>query len=267
MKTTASGWHSRARPIVLALSALGFVLFASGWLVLAFQPKRVEAAAFDFMREKILEEAREKLHSSDALRRSVLVIQERLGREAGHLDELRESELADHLGEVLAALCSCRNGDELPTAREERKAAISAALRSEWFDRANRMRDAAAGLTEFVTERYHHRRDRLLAELRFFVGSNALLFLITLGMAAFRGEWARPLLVPTLLLMLTTVASSYVYAFEQDWFHSILFESYVGTAYLVYVALVFGTLLDVALNEARMTSALVDLIAAPVTVC
>jgi hypothetical protein len=88
-----------------------------------------------------------------------------------------------------------------------------------------------------------------------FAGSNALLFLAVVAMAALRGRWARPLLIPTALLLVSTLLCSYFYLFQQNWFCSIVFNDYVGWSYLAYVGVVFATLLDVALNKARVASA------------
>jgi hypothetical protein len=60
--------------------------------------------------------------------------------------------------------------------------------------------------------------------------------------------------------MLTTVVSSGVYLFGQNWFYTIIFNSYMGWSYLVWALILFGFLLDIAINRARVTSIILRII-------
>lgn len=52
--------------------------------------------------------------------------------------------------------------------------------------------------------------------------------------------------------------SSGIYVFGQDWFYTILYNDYMGAGYLAYVAAIFGFLMDIALNKARVTTEVIN---------
>lgn len=64
-----------------------------------------------------------------------------------------------------------------------------------------------------------------------------------------------------MLLTLATILSSSIYLFGQDWFYTILYNDYMGFGYLVYIAVIFGVLMDIALNKARVTTEVINGIA------
>jgi len=109
----------------------------------------------------------------------------------------------------------------------------------------------------------HEHVSRLLTDLDVFTGINALLFALTGGLAFVVRARALPLLVPSALLLLSTLLCSYWYVFDQDWFHALLFNKYAGEGYATYVAVVFAMLCDVALNQGRVLTAMISSLGGP----
>ena len=66
------------------------------------------------------------------------------------------------------------------------------------------------------------------------------------------------LFLPAILLFLSSIISSYFYLFQQNWFFTIIYNSYVGWAYLAYLGVVFAFLSDIAFNHGRVTTGLLD---------
>lgn len=254
-----SHWRISARAAVVSSSLVGVVLFGTCWVLITANPKRVEAAAFTFIKAKIVEEAHLHLQSNapPSLRRSIEVAQARFEKLAAKHDKRAANGVPELVALVTAEICAC---GPLPEARLQLAADIADGLRDAWRSEARRLRYAAKGLTDFVSGRYRQRRDRLLVELGTFTGSNAAIFLTVLVIGVLSPARSRMLAVPTALLAVATVASACLYLFQQNWFFSIAFEDYVGHAYWVYVGLLFGFLVDIVLNRGRITNALLSVV-------
>ena len=108
--------------------------------------------------------------------------------------------------------------------------------------------------------------EKLTREFRIFTGTNALIFAL-LGIAAFfkRGAGLH-LVLPALALVLAATVTGYIYLFNQDWLHTILFSDYVGFTYLIYLSIVFAFLCDVLFNRARVTTQLLNSIGSNIQV-
>ena len=79
--------------------------------------------------------------------------------------------------------------------------------------------------------------EKLRLDLMIFTGSNVFVFALLLW-TTFLGPRARKALVlPSFLLTLTTLGSSAVYVFGQNWFFTILFDNYLAYSYASFVLL------------------------------
>lgn len=95
--------------------------------------------------------------------------------------------------------------------------------------------------------------DELRQEIRIFTGTNAVAFLLLLLVSFAKPAAARHLLFPGVLLLSATVFCAFLYVTSQDWLLTLIHGDYVGWAYAAYIGLVFGFLLDIALNRGRVT--------------
>lgn len=96
--------------------------------------------------------------------------------------------------------------------------------------------------------------DELRREIRIFAGTNAAAFLLLLLVSFAKPAAARHLLFPGVLLLLATAFCAFLYVTSQDWLLTLIHGNYVGWAYAACLALVFGFLLDIALNRGRVTA-------------
>ncbi len=96
--------------------------------------------------------------------------------------------------------------------------------------------------------------NELRREIRIFTGTNAVAFLLLLLVSFAKPGAARHLLFPGVLLLLSTVFCAWLYVTSQDWLLTLIHGDYMGWAYAFYVGLVFGFLLDIALNRGRVTT-------------
>jgi hypothetical protein len=61
-------------------------------------------------------------------------------------------------------------------------------------------------------------------------------------------------------MLISTVVSSYLYIFKQNWFYTIIYNDFVGFAYLMYLGIIFLFLCDIIFNKARITTEIVNMI-------
>jgi hypothetical protein len=98
----------------------------------------------------------------------------------------------------------------------------------------------------------------LKREIRLFTASNALAFLLLVLVSFRRPAAMRELFVPGVLLAISTLLCATLYVFEQDWLLTIFHGDYLGLAYAAYLAVAYGFLCDIWLNEARVTIRVID---------
>lgn len=100
----------------------------------------------------------------------------------------------------------------------------------------------------------------LAHDIRIFAASNAAAFLLLLLLLVsfLKPEFVRELFVPGILLAVSTLACTCLYVFEQDWLLTIVQGSYLGMAYTAWLGVCFLLLCDVWLNQARVTTRVVQ---------
>jgi len=148
-------------------------------------------------------------------------------------------QLADALVQIADLKCECR----------DRIAAFIAA-----GDRGTiRLLDAMnARIVDIVQSNYLRIVAELKHDIRIFCASNCVAFLLLLLATLLRRQAIAPLFVPGILLAIAVITCSACYLFNQNWLMTIIYSDYLGYGYLASLAVVFGLLLDVLLNEARI---------------
>ncbi len=113
-------------------------------------------------------------------------------------------------------------------------------------------------LTTFIEGKYAEVRVALLREFRIFTGANALMFAL-LGVVLYVRRGARSqLLLPVAVLLLTALSVGYMYLFQQNWLHAIVFSDYIGWGYFVHLAVVGALVADLLFNRARGSTSIVN---------
>lgn len=237
-----------------AIFLFGILLFGVLFSITFASPEAIERSAKGFVKYQIEKEIREKQleFNHSAVANKALALAERLGVESDKIQESLDNNLPEKIASVIASMCGydC-----------ERKKAIAQSITSNYLDRIKNIKVAQNTLGELIKGKYIEVIENLRLDLRIFLGTNFVMFLILLLVSFLKPKAMAHLFLPGLLLLLATVISSSIYIFGQDWFYTILYNDYMGFGYLAYIAVIFGVLVDIVFNEAKITTEIINGIA------
>jgi hypothetical protein len=241
------------KPTLLFISALGLFLFGSVFLCTYHVPKVVEISAQDYLKDKVEEEVldilkHEKLQSSVKLAKA---ISSHLGLETNQ-DSVRkmvEESIPDLVESALAYQQSL-----------DQKKGLMPKLALSTRSYFSKMKIGDKQLKLIIQEKYKSTTDNLKADIRIFSGSNFILFSLLLILALSKAKRLKALFVPAMLLLLATILSTLIYIFGQNWIYVLMSNNYMGFGYLIYVAVIFFFLCDIAFFEATFTQIVLDII-------
>lgn len=111
-----------------------------------------------------------------------------------------------------------------------------------------------------IEEKYEEIRQKLKVDIRIYAGINAFLMLLLLLLYSFKKDAEKELLLPSFLLLFSTIITSFIYIFGQDWVYIMVYNKYLGFSYLIYVLIIFAMLLDITYNKGKMTLKILELI-------
>ena len=113
---------------------------------------------------------------------------------------------------------------------------------------------------DLIHGRYMYVLAELKRDIRIFTGTNASVFLFLLLVSLLKPRAVVHLFLPGMLLVVATLACSYLYVFEQNWLLTIINSDYLGLAYMAYLALAFSFLCDIVFNHGRVTTGIINAI-------
>ena len=238
---------SKIRTLLLGISVIGTTLFSLPYITSILNPGYVEVVAKEIIRLQVEKTVHEKIDSLDAkflaskaaslLKRQV----DEIENAKRQLKEKAPERIASVIAEMRNLDCECRKKIE-KTIREGFEWRIAAAAQ------------AQDQLTAIIRTKYMEVAEKLTREFRIFTGTNAMVFAL-LGIGAFfkRGAGIH-LIPPALVMVVAATITCYLYVFNQDWLHTILFSDYVGFTYVGYLSIVFAILCDILFNRARVTT-------------
>ena len=243
--------------LVAVASFLGLLVFLSVFVATFTSRPVLEDAMSGFVRSRVRQEVRARLGS--AVGGDAGALAEWFETHAEAAADFLENDLDAFVDEVVDSLCDidCEESEKANLADRLRGAAEAFAKR-----RVAEFGAISTQLERFVRGKYLDLVRALISEIRVFSGINAALFALVLALLLSKWREPRVVFVPASLLLIATLACTALYVFNQNWFFSIFLERYWGYWYLAYVGIVFGLLLDIAINRARITRAILDVIAA-----
>ena len=245
--------------LVAAASFVGFLVFLSVFVATFTSRAALEDAMSTFVRSGVQQEVREQVGS--AVGADAGALQEWFEAHADAAADFLENDLDPFVDAVVDSLCDI-------DCEETKKADLSNRLRDvgKAFaeERIAEFGAISTQLKRFIRGKYLDLVRALMREIRIFTGINAALFALILALLLSRWREPRIVFLPASLLLIAAVTSTALYVFNQNWFFSIFLERYWGYWYLAYVAIVFGLLLDIAINRARVTRAILDIMGAAV---
>jgi hypothetical protein len=240
-----------------SISVIGSAIFLTFFAFTYSVPGWVESFAADYIES----EAQERIdatidsigppESESALGRLAQSMYEKNDAEVEQL----KSNLKNNVHEQwAAALASIRN--------------LDCECREKWQDRFESgfntnialLQAANEQISSFIHSTYMDVATELKRDIRIFTASNAAVFILLLLASFLKPQAITHLFLPGVLLSASTLICSYFYIFEQNWLLTIIQSSYLGFAYLAWLAIVFLFLCDIVFNRGRVTTEILNTI-------
>lgn len=196
-------------------------LFSSLFALTFANPDAVEASLRGFVKTTIADELKEKLQESNAVKLAdkALRFAGKLGYDEQKLrDDLNENPQEKIVG-VIAGMCGYDCEKQKPPTKS---------IADNYLDRIANFQLAGKSLGEIVKDKYLDIVDRLRTDLRIFSGSKAVMFLVLVSISFLKPKAAAQLFLPSVLLLVSTVKAASIYFFGENWFHTLVFNRYIG---------------------------------------
>lgn len=220
-------------------------------------PGYVEEVAKVFIKNKIEEKTNEKIDNLElTAKNSKLVkfaakLMKNQETEINKLKNKIKSKAHEKLAAIIAEMkdlnCECRQ-------------IHAQKIKMNYVFKIVSLKAANEKLIAFMKTKYMEVVNNLKIDLRIFTGSNTIIFLFLLLLSFLKPNATFHLLIPGVLLFISTIACSYFYLFEQNWFFTLIYNDFIGYGYLGYVGTLFLFLCDIAFNKGRVTVEIINTI-------
>lgn len=237
---------------VVGASLFGLVLY------LTFStPQWLETYAKDYIEDRVRERVGEFVDGVDidtgdsALGRLAASVLEKNSERIDGIRENIKNKVYERIETAIADMrdlsCECRQllqtwATELPQAS------------------LNALTLANERVTRLIQGKYAYVLGSLRRDVRIFAGTNVAVFVLLIAATFVKPQAMVHLFLPGLLLVVSTIFTSYLYIFQQNWLLTILHGSYWGFAYTAYLGIVFAVLCDILFNRARITTEVLNAI-------
>ena len=236
----------------------GILLFVPLFLFTFADPQLIEHTGKTFIEWRLQSDVNGKIDSLALPEPSGLeaLLGDRAGRLRAQtemkLDEIKRQLKADLPAMLAAQIAKLRNLDCECRRKWERR------LRESMRIQAVSLEAARSRLIDFTHMKYMEIVKKLTADVRVFLGANALVFILLLLVSVMKPLAVKHLFLPGVLLLISTAVCSFFYLFEQNWFYTIVYNDYTGYGYIGYLVFVFAVLCDIVFNKARVTTEIVN---------
>lgn len=234
------------------------VLFALLFAATFSRPAVIEKAANGYLKTQVKNWAGERwdLKLEPVHRELVQKFKERLTKQAAFTRKLIEKRVADRIAKTIATLCQydC-----------DKRKHLADTLREVFKSHLKTLTKALDGFKAGALAQYRKLLRNLVVDVRIFSGSNLSVFTLLILVSLLKPTAFRVLWLPGGLLYVATIGATCFYIFGQDWFFTVLTDDFVGFGYLSYIGVLYGFLLDIVFNKARVTNGLIHLIGAVIS--
>ena len=239
------------RRLLVILGVAGAVGFGAALAASYVHPGAVESVAREVIRAEVEKKARAKVAALDD--GFLAGHARRLAREREYEAATWRRNLADGLPRRVAAVVA-----EMRKLDCECRRMVEAGHRFGIEGRIGAAEQAGERINAFIRTKYMETAAHLTREFRIFTGTNAVVFAL-LAIAVIVKARAGLHLVPAAILLLVAAgATAYLYLFNQDWLHTIVFAEYVGFGYVAYLGVAFAVISDVLFNHGLVTTAILN---------
>lgn len=238
---------------ILRISGLlGILLFGTLFIFTYGVPDVIEKSAKTFIKSQIEREIKWKYEHSEktqAVKEKAILLANKFGMEEEELKQYIKEKLPEKIASVVASMCGydC-----------EKEKQLAASITKGYLDKISSLKIAQKTIGEIIKSKYMEIVRNLKIDIRIFLGSNFTMFLILLLVSFLRPNAIGHLFLPGVFLFISTAISSCIYIFGQNWFYTIIYNNYWGFGYLIYILVVFGFLMDIAFNKARVTTGIIN---------
>ncbi|WP_286829007.1 MULTISPECIES: hypothetical protein [Kordiimonas] len=240
------GSLSKIRTFNLTVAMLGTLLFAAAFAFVQFQPKAFESMVLSFATEKVQDRVSRspQAHLATTLSERASAF---LSEEQRQVAASLKAEIPEYIAAVVAAHCKC-----------ETRAELALKLRAGLEARHARLAKAMDSLAQAATNQYDAVQTELRQDVRIFLGTNLVVFLLALAACLFRAPARLHLLPICSILIASVILGSSWYIFGQDWMTTIAFNDYAGYGYSAGLGILAVLLVDILFFHACLTSALLS---------
>lgn len=241
------------RWFALILGIMGGLLFGFAFVASVTNPGFVEQLARNIIRYEVERKVQEKIEAIDNafLSSKAAVFAKGYAEDIEQTKRFLTQQLPTRLAKVIAEMrnldCECRKK-------------IETNIRDGFEWRIASDSSAQERLTTLIRSKYMDTATQLTREFRIFTGTNAIVFALLLVAVLVKRQAGLHLLPSALVLLAAGAITAYFYLFNQNWLHSLVFNEYVGLAYIGYLAGAFALLCDIILNRARLTTEVLNFV-------
>lgn len=235
------------RSLIIALGILAGLVFATLCVASFAAPGFVEQIGKDLIRRQVEKTVHEKVNAIDdsflAKKAGVFVkgYNEEAARAKAKLALGLDKKIAFVIAQMANLDCECRKK-------------IEKSIHDGYLRAVKNASEAGERLETLIRTKYMQTTEKLLREFRIFTGSNAIIFAILVLVGSVKKKANVHLIPAAAVLMGAAGITAYLYLFNQNWLHTLVFSDYVGFAYVAYLTVAVALLSDLIFNRARITS-------------
>lgn len=244
--------------LLRSFGLIGLILFLPLFLFTFSDPHLIEESGKTFIEWKLKKETNKKIDSiqlpsskgleklfGDRIKKFHQTTENKLKNLKKQLKNDAPKIIMTQIAKMSDLSCECRNK------WEER-------LYSSLKFKIASLEKAKAKLAIFAQAKYMEIVEKLTLDIRIFLGANSIVFLFLLLASFLKPKATEHLFLPAILILISTVICSYFYIFEQNWFYTIIYNSYTGFGYMAYLGMVFAILCDIIFNKAKITTEIIN---------
>lgn len=242
--------------IIKTLLIILTILYGSLFLITFISPYTIEKYTQPFLKKEIAKQTHEKIdaiYDSKIFQTKLLTAtKKKLEAEKKKLQKLHQK-VEEKLTKVVLKMQNL-SSDE----RNKYKSLVQ----NSWVKAMNKIKSAIQKVETFMYQSYVNTIEKLLKDLRIFSGTNFLIILLLTFLLFYNKLFTSQLELLAEVVIVTTLIGTAFYFFNQNWFLTMLLNDYVGFTYLIYWAILFSFLIDIAFNKARVTTLVAEAISA-----
>ena len=251
LNVNVRGHVNALRTALAVFGTTGALAFGAAFVISFLNSGVVERIAKDIIRYEVEKRVREKINSIDSE-----FLTQRAGRFIkGYAAEISAAkrQLTDGLTQRLATVIA-----EMQNLDCECRRKIETSIRGGFEWRISAASQATDRLNTLVRTKYMETAAKLTREFRVFTGTNAIVFALLAFATLIKRRAGLHLVPPAFVLVIAASLTAYLYLFNQNWLHTIIFSDYLGFGFVAYLSVAFVFLCDIIFNHGRITTRLLN---------